>query len=362
MRGERLSSHERVQRVMRGEAPDRVPFDTPALFSEFRRRWAEYMGLPGESLEDHYGLDVFEVAADHSPKPSLARLIKETPGETISVDGFGAVRRQRPGVYPWEVLQVAIKDKSDLDRFQFDDPYDDRRYVGMEKAYRKHKDRYWVRAKVGGPYSRSKWLRGEAQFLMDLLTDEPFVRELVGRVTDLMVAVGVESIRRLNLKTAIHIHDDFASLRGLFFSPRLYERIFLPAMARMCEAFHAEGVKVIYGGEGRTMDVLPDLVAAGVDALCCLEPRAGMDIVQLREKLGEEVVFFGNICNTVLLTRGTKEEIRAEVLRQMRLARRGRCIVGPTHSVSDEVPPENFDYMWRLIQEWAPWDAPLPEK
>jgi uroporphyrinogen decarboxylase len=197
---------------------------------------------------------------------------------------------------------------------------------------------------------------------MDLVTDEPFVRDLVGRVTELMVAVGVESIRRLGLTTALHIHDDFASLRGLFFSPAIYERIFLPAMKRMCDAFHAEGVKVIYGGEGRTLTVLPDLVAAGVDALCCLEPRAGVDVVELREQLGDRVVFFGSLCNTVVLPRGTKEEIRATVLREMTLAREGHSIVGPSHSVSGEVPPENLDYMYQLIREWAPYDASLPAR
>lgn len=355
-----MTSHERVQRVFQGKAPDRVPFDTPAFFRQFRQHWAEYMGLPAESLEDHYGLDVWEVVADHSPRPSLKRIIKDTPEECISVNGFGEVRREVPGGYYWEVLDVAIGEKSDLDRFEFDPPSDDGRYVGMIKGYEKHKDRYWVRAKVGGPYSRSKWLRGEENLLMDLATDEPFVRELVGRVTDLMIAVGVESIHRLDLKTAMHIHDDFASLKGLFFSPAIYERIFLPAMARMCAAFHAAGVPVIYGGEGRTKEVLPWLVEAGVDAFCCLEPRAGSDIVELREMLGERIVFFGSMCNTVVLPKGSREEIRAMVLRQMRLAREGRCIVGPTHSVSAEVPPENFDYMFRLIREWAPWDAPLP--
>jgi hypothetical protein len=355
-----MTSHERVERVMRGERADRVPLDTPAFFTQFRENWARYKGLPAKSLEDHYGLDVWEVVADHSPKPSLARIITDTPAECVSINGFGEVRREKPGGYYWEVLEVAIKEKGDLDRFVFDDPHDDGRYAGMVRAYDRHKARYWVRAKVGGPYSRSKWLRGEAQFLMDLVTDEAFVRELVGRVTDLMVAVGVESIRRLRLTTAIHIHDDFASLRGLFFSPEVYERIFLPAMKRMCDAFHAEGVKVIYGGEGRTAAVLPDLIAAGVDALCCLEPRAGMDVVALRMQLGDGVVFFGSLCNTVVLRRGTKEEIRAMVLRQLRLARDGRSIVGPSHSVSAEVPPENIDYMYQLIREWAPYDAPLP--
>ena len=75
-----------------------------------------------------------EVVADHSPKPSLKRIIKDTPTECISVNGFGEVRREVPGGYYWQVLEVGIKEKSDLDRFQFDDPLDGSRYTGMEKG------------------------------------------------------------------------------------------------------------------------------------------------------------------------------------------------------------------------------------
>ena len=347
---------------MRGDAPDRVPFDTPFIFPGFREKWARWKKVPPESLEDYYGLDVCEVEADHSPRPALARVVSESDGERVFVDGFGQVHREKTGsLGVWEVLDVAIKEKRDLDRFEFEPADDGRRYARMLEAYQAAEDRYWVRAKVGGPYSRSKRLRGEADFLMDLVTDEPFARELVRRVTDLMIAVGVESIRRLNLKTAVHVHDDFASVKAPMFSPRVYERVFLPAMARMCDSFHAQGVKVIYGGEGRTIDVLPALIDAGVDALTCLEPRAGMDAVALREKLGDRVVFFGSMCNTIVLPKGSKDDIRDMVLRHMKFARRGRSIVGPSHSVSDEVPPENLDHLWRLVREWAPWDADLPE-
>jgi hypothetical protein len=37
-------------------------------------------------------------------------------------------------------------------------------------------------------------------------------------------------------------------------------------------------------------------------------------------------------------------------------------VAGFSHSVSAEVSPESLDYVYRLMQEWAPWDAPLPAK
>jgi len=357
---QRLTSHERVERIFRGEAPDRVPFDIPFIFPEFRESWARYMGLPGEMLEDHCQLDCLEVAADHSPWPSRARIVEEHADGRIGIDGFGRTYREQAGTGVFEILEVPLAEKRDLETLEFEPPAASTRYARMEETFRAKRERFWVYAKVGGPYSRSKNLRGEERFLMDMASDEAFVRELVAKVTDLMIAVGLESVRRLGLKTAIHVHDDFAATKSLLFSPRIYEKIFLPAMAMMACAFHAAGVHVIYGGEGRTGEILPWLADAGFDAFTCLEPRAGNDIVELRRKLGERPVFFGNMCNTIVLPRGSRGEIREMVVRQMRIAREGGCIVGPSHSVAGDMPPANFEYLWRLIHEYAPWDAPLP--
>ena len=82
------------------------------------------------------------------------------------------------------------------------------------------------------------------------------------------------------------------------------------------------------------------LVDAGIDCLHPLERRAGMDIVQLRNRY-PRLVLVGVMCNTITLVRGTRAEIEAEAREIIDLGRDGGVIIG-THSVSPEIPLENY--------------------
>lgn len=347
---------ERVSRALAYEDVDRIPFEAAHFFSdEFLRAWAQDKGVPKATKKDldaWYGTDVAEVAADHSPWPTRAKTLESTSDYFVEVDGFGQTRKFVRGMPFWQPIAFALTEKSQLDALPFDPPTLEARYEGLVREVAEVRDRMWTRIKVGGPYSRSKWMRGELQFLMDLVEDPPFVRDLVGRVTDLVIAVGLESIRRAALPpTGIHIHDDMASLRGMIFSPRIFEAFFFEPYARMCAAFHRAGVRVFYGGEGNVREVFGMLLEAGIDGFLCMELRAGMDMVALREQYGDDVIFFGNLCNTVTLPSGDRDRIRAEVARQMTAARRGGCVVGPSHLIGGDVSVESYEWMVEAIRE-----------
>jgi len=354
----KMSSPERVSAALAGRSVDRVPLQAGHSFAgEFRERWARAKGLPEctmREIDEYYGGDVVEIAADHTPWPTGARKVEETDEHVIEIDGFGGTRETIKGKPFWLPLAYALEDKSKLGEVDFDAPELDSRYDGLLRGAEASRGRYYAYVKVGGPYSRSKWMRGEEQFLIDMIEDPPFVKALVDRVADHMTAVGLESVRRAGLdETAIHVHDDMASLDRMFFSPAAFDEFLFEPYRRMCEAFHAAGLRVFYGGEGNISEVFGRFLDAGIDGFICLELRAGMDMVELREKYGPEPVFFGNICNTVTLPSGDRERIRAEVARQMEVARRGRCVVGPSHLVGADVTIESYEWMIEAIREWG---------
>jgi hypothetical protein len=57
----------------------------------------------------------------------------------------------------------------------------------------------YIIAKVGGPYLRSSFVRGEVNWLMDMAEDPGFVDALATRMADHLIAVGLESLQRGNL-------------------------------------------------------------------------------------------------------------------------------------------------------------------
>jgi uroporphyrinogen-III decarboxylase len=161
-------------------------------------------------------------------------------------------------------------------------------------------------------------------------------------MADHLTAVGLEQMRRWRLhETGIWIYDDMAYNHGPMFSPAQFENVLLPAYRRMIRSYKEAGAKYVFlHSDGDIRPILDELLDAGIDGLNPLERRAGMDIVQLRQRC-PRLVLTGGMCNTHTLIRGGKQEIEAEARQIIDLGRDGGVVIG-THSVSPEVPLENF--------------------
>jgi uroporphyrinogen decarboxylase len=343
-----LTSHDRVLTACAFSRPDRIPrFES---FWEFSPAWREHLGDP-ELLSD-----VAIWYPDETPLPSRARRLKEEAGTIWEVDGWGRTIRRREDAFFVETLDVTVSEPVDLDRVQFDPPDAENRYLvgkadpsfqfeslpAFEQALAEAKQRQCVFGKTGGPYLRSTYLRGETQFLMDIAGDPPLAKAIADKMADHLAAVGVEQLRRWDLRqTGIWIFDDMGHNRGPIVSPKKFELIFLPAYRRMIRTYKDAGARYVFlHSDGDVRPLLDMLVDAGIDGLHPLERRAGMDIVQLRKRY-PRLVLVGGMCNTVTLVRGTRAEIEAEAREIIDLGRDGGAIIG-THSVSPEIPLENY--------------------
>ena len=104
--------------------------------------------------------------------------------------------------------------------------------------------------------------RGKAQsidkFWIDIGEDPVWVQAFVDRVTDHLIAVGVESIRRWDMQdTGIQINDDVAANWGPFVGPETYEWIFLPPLRRMVRAYRDAGARfIMHHADGNVLPLL----------------------------------------------------------------------------------------------------------
>jgi uroporphyrinogen-III decarboxylase len=338
---ETISAHDRVLAAFEFRTPDRVPrFDT---FWVYPDTWRQRFGPP-ELLTD---MEIW--VPDESMYPTRARRVKEEDGWIYEVEPWGALIRRRPGGYFTETLEVPVPEGTDPDDVHFDDPLLESRYLQgaasetetlrlLAEAKRIH----CIFGKTGGPYLRTTFVRGEAQFLMDMAGDPGLARALAEKVADHLIAIGREQLRRWDLAdTGIGIYDDMAHNRGPMFSPRAFERILLPAYRRMIAAYKAAGARYVFlHSDGDIRPLLDMLVDAGIDGLNPLERRAGMAIEEIRRQY-PRLVLTGGMCNTDTLLNGPVGKIRDEARRILDLGRDGGIVIG-THSISPEVPPEHF--------------------
>jgi uroporphyrinogen decarboxylase len=121
----------------------------------------------------------------------------------------------------------------------------------------------------------------------------------------------------------------------------------------MGEYCQAKGTPFISHSDGKITEIIPDLMAIGINALHPIEPKA-MDIFELKRSIGKRACLIGNLDLDRLLTRGTPEEVDqgARYLIE-RLAPGGGYVLGSSNSIAHFVPPANYIAMLRARNKYG---------
>ncbi len=187
---------------------------------------------------------------------------------------------------------------------------------------------------------------------MNIILKPEFVKKLV--------KIAVEHTKVI-IKKAISLGadiivfgDDYASTKGLLFSPQHFKEIFLPALKELVEVVKEEGGYAIKHTDGNINEILDMLVSLGIDGIHPLDPIAGMDIKKVKEKYGEKICVIGNIDTTVVLSKYSPEEVKEHVRKRiMDVAPGGGYIISSSNSIHSGVKPENYLAMIESVKTYG---------
>ena len=154
---------------------------------------------------------------------------------------------------------------------------------------------------------------------------------------------------RLN---AVLIGNDMGSQRGLMLSPDMVRRFIIPGCKKLVEQAHSYGLKVIYHSCGSIVDIIPDLIEAGVDIIHPIQAlAAGMEPQGLKEKFGDKVSFCGGVDTQDLLVNGTPEDVQKKV-KELRTIFPTGLIISPSHeAILPDNPPANIQALFDEAQK-----------
>ena len=126
----------------------------------------------------------------------------------------------------------------------------------------------------------------------------------------------------------------------------------MPGCKMLVEQAHSYGLKVIYHSCGSIVEVIPDLIACGVDAIHPIQAlAAGMSAENLRERFAGQVSFCGGVDTQDLLVHGTPVDVAARVRELRRLFPTG-LIISPSHeAILKDVPPANIRALFEEAQK-----------
>jgi uroporphyrinogen decarboxylase len=216
-----------------------------------------------------------------------------------------------------------------------------------------------------GPFQTACDLRGTETFLMDMALNHEFAHTLLDKVTTtleglikLAMQAGGEYFDMIELPG-----DDYAGNTGTIISPVMFRKFIKPCIERLVKVVkeHNPDSKIMLHSDGAIANLLPDIIALGVDVIHPLEPLPAMDLVAIKEKYGKQVSFLGGIDISHAMP-GSRENVIAEARQRIaQLAPGGGYILAPSNHLQADVPAENVVTLFESARQFGKYPLQVTE-
>lgn len=196
-----------------------------------------------------------------------------------------------------------------------------------------------------------EFVMGMNDFMMMVYEDRSFVEEMLDistgyfvKLSEAVVDAGVDFLFPA---------DDIAFKTGLFVPPKIMKEIWVPRMAKIIEPAKEAGIPVMFHSDGKLDDIVEDLIEIGVDCLNPLDPY-GIDYADYKARYGDRLCLSGNMDIEFPLSKGTPEDIEADVKAHMEALKPGGGYVATcSHSLVNYIPHQNVVAYFNAIHKYG---------
>ncbi|HEY5584289.1 MAG TPA: uroporphyrinogen decarboxylase family protein [Ruminiclostridium sp.] len=325
-----------------------------------------------------YDLDYIVITPNLDPHIQPFEIIEEKEGHIILKTGFGAVVK-RSGTAPMPHYDsFSIKSAEEMEKFQFDDPADQRRFyqggddqincVGdalarnipaWDTRLNAYVEDFAVFGSICEPYEYLWRCIGTENAMYWMLEEPEMYMAFVDRIGDFLAEFLKAQIKASNGRlSGMYIWGDVAYTKGMLFNPKTWRKIFKPHVKKLIDICHENNLMIIYHGCGNATPIYDDFVEIGLDAYNPLEVKAGLDVVEIKKRYGGRLAFVGNI-DVRVLEKGNPDEIKREVLYKLQAGKNGGWIFQSDHSVSSDVEPESYALAVKYLREYGNYPLDL---
>lgn len=336
-----LTSCERVLRVLNRQEADRIPhFEW--LFAKNVREAI----CPGcESHND------FAVKMGHDAILVGPDFKKERVGPTQWRSEWGYVNDYGHEEHGVEV-ECPIQEMSDFERYRPPSPHAPGRYDTVEWAVREFKGDKAIGVHLNDVFSIPRSLMGMENLLMTIALDPELVVALVNMSVEMNLAMAKEvAARGVDF---IWTGDDYAGNTGPMMSPDQFRMLFYPGLCRVIGGFRALELPVIKHTDGYLWPIIDMIIDSGISCLDPIDPQAGMDLGQVKEKYGDRIALKGNVDCAHTLSHATVDEVIAETREAIRKGGSGGgFILSSSNSIHTSVNPKNYLAMLEALKTYG---------
>ena len=358
-----LTSKERFDRILKHQPVDRV-----GLFEVFWRETVQRWSAEGhfarpEMVSDHFGLDVRRTGGEITPGDyhivnlmanldAGEQLVEETESAKLVRDGNGALLRWlKDGSGAPEHVDFAVRDRRSWEEhirpYLLDErSYERRLNFDSYRAVRAKcaRDERFMTCGVIGAFDRMTPVCGHEHLLAGMALDPDWVTEMADLYATLTVHLLEILFEREGLPDGLWVWDDLGFKNRPFMSPAMYRQMLYPAHKKLFDFAHGRGLPVVLHCDGYVEALVPSLIEAGINCLQPIEIKAGMDLLKLKKRFGEQIALIGGMDERVLET-NDRRAVEAQLLEKLPGAMAGSgYVLQVDHSVSPLVNYETYRY------------------
>lgn len=333
-----MTGRERIEALLSGGAPDRLPlmpitmmFAADRIGARYRDYARDHRVLAEAQLAtaDAFGLDYVSAISDPA---------REAGDLGAEIEWFDD---QPPAIIESRAL---LADKRRLAGLALPDPASAPRMADRVEAVRLLRERAGrdriVEGWVEGPCAMSADLRGVNTLMLDFYDDPAFVRDLFAFTVEMELAFARAQIAAG--ADLIGVGDAAASLVG----PKLYTEFVQPFERRLVAGLQAAGARVRLHICGKTRRLYAGMADVGAE-IVDLDSMNPMD--EARAIMGPHQVLLGNADPVRVMRDGTPESVEAAV-RECHRQSGERYIVGAGCEIPRGTPDANLHAMARYAR------------
>ncbi|MFW9899166.1 MAG: uroporphyrinogen decarboxylase family protein [Candidatus Thorarchaeota archaeon] len=379
---EKMSALERIQTVLEGGIPDRIPsFCLGGDFDFVDKFMKSPYALTDDDMKQldkdkiSYRIPyIHAIIAKFSPhdilpggldakidlcwqNPNMPLPIKlDTLNDFVMYNGgnFKIVVRDE-GIPHWWYAGPALLKKENIEEYwskENDLKPDESSVRSFAKIRKTMLKKYDIVVAQGqpGPFENCVFGIGHANFARLARKDPSYLKQLIEFQWETFEEPMLKMIMRTK-PDMVMCGDDYGFNDGLQLPPRLWRKFIKPILAEYVKYAHDGGAKFLIHSCGAIEEIFRDFVEICIDGVESLKPKNN-DLKMYREKY-PEISLIGTIDDSEMLIYESPEFIRNSVKKSIKtLGKKGGYIPGPTNFLLDQ-PPENIVACYKAIQEFG---------
>lgn len=356
--GGEIKPRDRIKLILNHREADRVPIhDSP--WAATVDRWRSE-GLPsGVSPDDYFGYEIAIFNADTSPR-FPTEVLYEDEEYIVERNSFGGIRKNHRDYSTTPmIIDYPCKTKEDWNRIKPRLNADDYRVdwvSGLQSFHREYSRGRFIMYGAAVGYDKIQSYVASERLLKAIIREPDWVVDMYWTDAKLVMEMCERMIKGGFKFDGAFLYCDLGYRHGLLFSPKHFEEQLHPVFKELCRFFHNREMYVFLHCCGRVKDLIPFFIEEGIDCLQPLEVKAGMDLLELKDKYGDKMTFMGGI-DVRLMALDDPKPIEEEIRRKITVAKKdGGYIYHSDHSVPKNVSFQNYKRVIELVKKYGKYE------